>query len=389
MSAGAIPKHETRSASDVRTQLQGLQNSCAQDPDGDRIGYQSRHVTRTVTGQLGGVPIWDATGTGVVQNDIYASPGDEAPDISLKDAAQILGLDGPDAPTEEEVAFRLAQHFCNAPEFADLRKDLGNFTKAGLAAGAPMAGGHWAEVKLLAKFATNPVMRAIAVSWPYAFMVFAEVAIKAVTNYQHPDPGAKVRPPIAPAMAAAVLNWNYLQALLEQKLAGNKHLNALKVGASALLAALRGMVEHGLILRAISVLEHPEQAPQAYRPLTASETFVVNFLVALLRNVGGDILRQMKKGIEKQIQNVGNDGTEAAKSTIENLTRDLPAPPTTVVERFVNAPRYAGLVPAALVPVAAAGKVNVGEPAEREDDPIVQGNAVRGLNPQSAFNPFN
>jgi hypothetical protein len=149
------------------------------------------------------------------------------------------------------------------------------------------------------------------------------------------------------------------------------------------------MVEHGLILRAISVLEHPEQAPQAYRPLTASETFVVNFLVALLRNVGGDILRQMRKGIEKQIQNVGNDGTEAAKSTIENLTRDLPAPPTTVVERFVNAPRYAGLVPAALVPVAAAGKVNVGEPAEREDDPTVQGNAVRGLNPQSAFNPFN
>ncbi|MES2531357.1 MAG: hypothetical protein V4636_10005 [Pseudomonadota bacterium] len=359
-----------------------------QDPSGDRIGYQGPHVTRTVTGELGGVPIWGAAGTGAVQNDIYASPGTDAADVSLTDAVRILGLDGTDAPTEQEVAFRLGRHICNAPEFAALRNELGNYAKAGLAAGVSMAAAHKTEVELLKKFATNPVMRSIAVAWPYVFIVVAEAVIKSVTNYQHPDPGAKVLPPVAPAMIAAVVNWNHVQGLIDTKLAGNNYLNMTKVGASALIAIIRGMVEHGILARAIAMLENREDAPQAYRPLSVQETVVLNALVTLLRGVGGDLIRQLKKGLEKEIEQTKALGTDAAKSTVDRLTADLPRASSTAMERVIHHPFYAGGTPAALGPVAALAKLEAAKPTQREDDPTVQGNAAHGLNPQSAFNPF-
>ncbi len=389
MSTGAMPKHEARSASDVQAQLRGLQNSCVQDPSGDRVGYQNRHAPRIVIGELGGVPIWDAAETGAVQNDIYASPRDEAADISLTDAARILGLDGSDAPTEEQVAFRLAQHLCNAPEFAALRNHLGNYAKAGLAAGVSMAAAHKTEVELLKKFATNPVMRSIAVSWPYVFIVVAEAIIKSIMDYQHPDPGAKVLPPVAPAMVAAVVNWNHIQPMVEARLSGSKYLSATKVGASALIATLRGMVEHGVLSRAIAMLENEKDAPQAYRPLSVQEAVLLNIVVALLRNVGGDFIRQLKKGLEKEIEQATAPGSEAAKSTIDKLAADLPRPASTTAEHVIHHPYYAGGAPAAVGPLGSLVKLEAAKPSDRDEDPTVTGSAAHGLNPPSAFNPFN
>lgn len=390
MSTGAIPRHETRSASEVQAQLRGLHDSCVQDPSGDRTGYQGRNAPeRKVTGELGGVPIWDASKTAAAQNDIYASPGDQVPDISLKDAVQLLGLDGPHAPTDEQMAFRLGQHFCTAPEFADLRKYLGNFAKAGIAAGVSMAAAHKVEVELLERFATNPVMRSIAVSWPYVFLVVGEAIIKSVLNYEHPDPGGKVKPPVAPGMVGAAVNWNHIQNMIAKLLEGNKHLNAVKISASALIATIRGMVDHGVILRAIAMLENPEDAPQVYRPLSVQETVLVNVLVVLLRNLGADILRQIKNSITQQIKGDQALQPYIDQKAINALTDSLPKQPSTVLETVVYHPYYAGGAPMILGPVGTLAKMGAGEPTQREDDPTVQGNAEHGLNPQSAFNPFS
>jgi hypothetical protein len=205
---------------------------------------------------------------------------------------------------------------------------------------------HSAEM-LMAALPNHPLIRLSAVSHPFVLGTLLEGVLKKIADIPDVDPLSRVAPRYEEKIAAALVNWNFVQPLLDTVLK-SPLARTLKVVVTAAIGGVRDLTERKVIRSKLADL--PDDAPDGARKLTTMESVFVICLLCTLRNVAVDLPRQIVKS-----QSTG--ALPAASGAAEKLLRST-----------MLGSQVPGGLPSACIAAQAAFVVVVGDDAWRVPD---------------------
>ena len=182
--------------------------------------------------------------------------------------------------------------------------------RSALCAAASIGMAHSAEM-LMAAMSSHPLIRLSAVSHPFVLGTLIENLLKKIAEVPDPDPLTRIAPRYEEKIVAALLNWNYVQPLLDTVLK-SPLARSLKVVATAGIGGVRDLAERNVVRRKLAAL--PEDAPEGGRKLTVMESMFVICLLCALRNVAVDLPRQV-------VRSQASGALPAAEGVTERLLR--------------------------------------------------------------------
>ena len=163
----------------------------------------------------------------------------------------------------------------------DIRSALIAATAIGLA--------HSVEL-LMGALGNHPLIRLSAVSHPFVLGTLLEAFLKKIAEVADPDPLGRIAPRYQEKLVAALVNWNFVQPLLDTVLK-SPLARTLKAAATAGIGGVRDLRERTVLRNRLAEL--PEDAPGTGRKLTVMEAMFVVCLLCALRNVAVDLPRQV------------------------------------------------------------------------------------------------
>jgi hypothetical protein len=287
----------------------------ASGDDGEETGFAATDDTQAVPGPLADLPgdLRSAHGPHPLHGCYEVPSALEMASLNLYDPTDFRR--GLSEWLAENDRGRLSQTNARAAAAAELSdpaavRQVSDDIRSALISALAIGMAHSAEM-LMAGLPNHPLIRLSAVSHPFVLGTLLEGMLKKIADIPDVDSLSRVAPRYEEKIAAALVNWNFVQPLLDTVLK-SPLARSLKVVATAAIGGVRDLTERKVLRGKLAAL--PDDAPEGARKLTPMESVFVICLLCALRNVSVDLPRQIVKS-----QSTG--ALPAASGAAEKLLR--------------------------------------------------------------------
>lgn len=195
-----------------------------------------------------------------------------------------------------------------AAELADpaVARQVSEDLRSALTAAVAIGLAHSTEM-LMGALSNHPLVRLSAVSHPFVLGTLLERLLKKLADVPELDPFTRTGTRFEEKVAAALINWNYVQPALDTVLK-SPLARCLKVFVTAGISGVRDVAERSITRARLAEL--PPDTPPGPRKLTDMESLFINCLMCWLRNVGVDLARQIVRSHGSQLLPAADSLTE-------------------------------------------------------------------------------
>lgn len=259
---------------------------------------------------LAHLPQPDASGQALVQHSYAACnaavEGYDPADFRRR-VGEWIGSSAQCPPCTPDAALATAE-LADAAAARRVSEDLRSALIAALAIGLA----HSTEM-LMGALSNHPLVRLSAVSHPFVLGTLLERLLKRLADVPELDPFTRTGARFEEKVAAALVNWNYVQPALDTVLK-SPLARTLKVFVTAGISGVRDIAERNTTRAKLAEL--PPDTPPGPRKLTDMESLFINCLMCWLRNVGVDLARQIVKSHGAQLLPAADGLTERFLRTV-------------------------------------------------------------------------